>query len=402
MIRRLLFVLLCLSGATAQADSLPRDVSLAVGETVLLVADVRRTALGSGRVVSLAVPERGQLLLFGESAGETTAQLWLSDGTVHQLGIRVQEKDPGKRLADVQQLLAGISAVRARISGRFVVLEGSRASAEEQARAAEIAALFPGEVLDFVGRADWETMVQLQVRIVEVRRDQLRKLGLRWDEDTAGPSVSVNAGGPVRGLSIQAMLASELRSRIDLLQQQGLAYTLAEPVLSCRSGGTARFVSGGEIPIPVTDGLGSTDVQYKEYGVILEARPRADRTGAVYAEVHIELSQLDSSVRVGDFPGFVKRQTSTAFNAQEGETIAIAGLVLREHGRDRGGIPGLSALPGAGALFRSTRRMQRETELVVLITPHRFDGGSPVTEPVVDQARLLEREGQLREQEQAR
>lgn len=315
MKRFLLFVVLYTACTMARSDSLPGEVSLAVGETMLLIADVRRTALGSGRVVSLAVPERGQLLLFGESAGETTAQLWLGDGSVHQLAIQVREKDLGRRLAEVRQLLSGTGAIEARISGRYVVLEGSRASSEEQARAAEIAALFPGEVLDFVGRADWETMVQLQVRIVEVRRDQLRKLGLRWDEDAAGPAVSASAGGPAGGVSIQAMLASELRSRIDLLQQQGLAYTLAEPVLSCRSGGTARFVSGGEIPIPVTDGLGSTDVQYKEYGVILEARPRADRTGAVYAEVHIELSQLDSSVRVGDFPGFVKRQTSTAFNA---------------------------------------------------------------------------------------
>lgn len=395
-------ILLFALGTLARADALPDEVSMAVGETVLLMADVRRTALGSGRVVSLAVPERGQLLLFGESAGETTAQLWLEDGTRHQLAIRVREKDPGRRLAEVRQLLGGIASIQARVSGRYVVLEGARASGEEQARAAGIAALFPGEVLDFVGRADWESMVQLQVRIVEVRRDQLRKLGLHWSEDASGPAVTVAAGGATRGISIHALLASELQSRIDLLQQKGMAYTLAEPVLACRSGGTARFVSGGEVPIPVTDGLGSTDVQYKEYGVILEARPRADPSGAVYAEVEIELSQLDSSVRVGDFPGFVKRQTSTAFNARDGETIAIAGLVLREQGRDRSGIPGLSSLPAAGALFRSSRRMQRETELVVLITPRRFDGGIPSADPPLEQSHLLERGELLRDQEQAR
>lgn len=75
--------------------------------------------------------------------------------------------------------------------------------------------------------------------------------------------------------------------------------------------------------------------------------------------------------------------------------------MLREQGRDRGGIPGLSSLPGAGALFRSTRRLQRETELVVLITPRRFEGGSPATGPAVDQAVLLERDGELRRQELA-
>jgi pilus assembly protein CpaC len=119
----------------------------------------------------------------------------------------------------------------------------------------------------------------------------------------------------------------------------------------------------------VTDGLGATDVQYKEYGVILEIRPRADRSGAVYADVEVELSQLDSSVRVGDFPGFVKRRTSTAINVLAGETVALAGLVAKERSRDRQGLPGLSSLPAAGWLFSSTRRQSRESELIVLITP---------------------------------
>ncbi len=167
--------------------------------------------------------------------------------------------------------------------------------------------LFPGLVLDFVGRLGWETMVQMDVRIVEVRRDQLRQLGLRWDSDVPGPEVSVQAGGG-QGVRVSATLATTLGSRIDLLQQRGLAQTVAEPTLSCRSGGVARFISGGEVPIPVTDGLGAVDVQYKEYGVILEVRPRAESNGGIYAEVDVELSQVDSSVRVRDYPGFRKAQ----------------------------------------------------------------------------------------------
>jgi pilus assembly protein CpaC len=345
----------------------------------------------------MATPERGQLLLFGESAGETTAELWLADGSMQRVRIRVRERDLTRRLQDVRELLVGIDTVSARVSGRFVVLEGSRAGAVDRARAAEIAALYPGEVLDFVSEADWESMVQMQVRLVEVRRDQLHRLGLRWDSEAAGPVVSATAGGGNGGLSLQASMLSELTSRIDLLQQQGLAYTLAEPVLSCRSGGVARFVSGGEIPIPVTDGLGATDVQYKEYGVILEVRPRAGRDGAIYAGVDIELSQIDTAVRVGDYPGFVKRQTSTAINALEGETIAVAGLLMREQGRDRNALPGLGAIPVAGALFRSRRRMERETELLVLITPRRFEAGQVMSEPLPDQSSLIERAEQLRQ-----
>ena len=204
------------------------------------------------------------------------------------------------------------------------------------------------------------------------------------------------------GLSVRSSLFSELSSRIDLLQQEGLAFTLAEPVLSSRSGDAARFVSGGEIPIPVTDGLGATDVQYKEYGLILQVRPHAGRDGTIHAEIDLELSQIDPSVRVGDFPGFIKRQTSTAFNVADGETVAIAGLLMRESSRDRAAVPGLGATPVAGALFRSRRRQQRETELLVLISPRRYDAGIPAAMAPVRQQEMVERAGEILREEAGR
>jgi pilus assembly protein CpaC len=164
-------------------------------------------------------------------------------------------------------------------------------------------------------------------------------------------------------------LLSQLSSRIDLLERKGLAETVAQPMLSCRSGGVARFVSGGEVPLPVLDGFGAADVQYKEYGVILEVRPRADASGAIYAEVDAELSQIDDSVRVQNFPGFIKRRSSTAVNLRAGESLVIAGLLARERGRDRQAIPGLGRLPLAGPLFSTRHQLTRQTELLVVITP---------------------------------
>ncbi|MBK6674998.1 MAG: hypothetical protein IPG49_16675 [Proteobacteria bacterium] len=147
-----------------------------------------------------------------------------------------------------------------------------------------MAALFPGRVLNFIGQAGWEAMVQMDVRLVEVRRDQMRQLGINWNSTASGPELAISAGADTAGGAVHASLNSTIQSRIDLLQQKGMAFVLAEPTLNCRSGGVARFVSGGEVPIPVTDGLGATDVQYKEYGVILEIKPRADRSGGIYAE----------------------------------------------------------------------------------------------------------------------
>ncbi|MEO8308948.1 MAG: pilus assembly protein N-terminal domain-containing protein [Pseudomonadota bacterium] len=388
-------LLLASAGLQAQTLSLPAAITLTVGDSQILLADIRRVALGSGKIVSITTPERGQLLLLGESAGHTTAQLWLRDGSRHVLQINVHDQDLTARLEEVRQLLVGVAGVTARIVSDRILLEGDRVSEADHQRAISVVSLFPGLVLDFVGRLGWETMVQLDVRIVEVRRDQLRQLGLRWDSTITGPEVSIRAGGG-QGVHVSATLATTLGSRIDLLQQRGLAQTVAEPTLSCRSGGVARFISGGEVPIPVTDGLGAVDVQYKEYGVILEVRPRAESNGGIYAEVDVELSQVDSSVRVRDYPGFVKRRTSTAINAQAGETIAIAGLLARENSRDRQGIPGLSDLPVGSGLFASTKRQQRQTELVVLITPHRFEAGiENVSHPGPQQQGLVDRANAL-------
>jgi pilus assembly protein CpaC len=256
-------------------------------------------------------------------------------------------------------------------------------------------------VLDFVGQVGWETMVQMDVRIVEIRRDQLRQLGIRWPVDAAGPEVSISVGPGPDSASIS--LQTSLASRIDLLEQRGLARTIAEPTLSCRSGGSARFIAGGEIPLPVTDALGSTDVEYKEYGVILELRPRADPGGTISAEVDVEMSQLDASVRVRDFPGFIKRRSSTAINSRSGETIVIAGLLASELNTDRQGLPGLGRLPVAGHLFSSTRRQQRQTELLVLITPRSLAPDAPgAAEAAQRQTTLLERAGQLASDEEVR
>ena len=69
------------------------EISLSVGDSRVLAVDLRRAALGNGNIVSLSTPERGQLLILGEAAGTTTAQLWLRDGTRRQLKIVVRAQD---------------------------------------------------------------------------------------------------------------------------------------------------------------------------------------------------------------------------------------------------------------------------------------------------------------------
>lgn len=388
------------------ALALPQRIDLFVGDSRVLAVRTARIAVGNGKVLAVSPVSAGQLVLIGESPGSTVLQLWLRDGRQHRVLVTVSASDLEATLQAVRELLAGTEGVAARISGRRIVIEGEAAGARARERAAAIATLYPGLVLDFVGKVGWESMIHFDVRIVEFRRGRLRELGIRWRDDINGPNAGVIADfitndrfrvappasgfddSTLRGLPLRLPsaagylgIATTLDSRIRLLEQQGEATIVAEPTLSCRSGGAARFVAGGEIPFPVVSGVGSTDVEYKEYGVILDVRPVADASGAVFARVETELSQVDNSQRVLGVPGFLKRRSATDINLRDGETLVIAGLTSQQRSTDDQGVPGLSRMPVGGRLFGTRGRRSESSELVIFLTP-RIVRASPPAEPL--------------------
>jgi pilus assembly protein CpaC len=389
--------------APAIERSLPERLDLFVGDSRVLAARTTRIAVGNGKVLSVSPVSAGQLVLIGQSPGSTVVQLWLRDGTRHRMVVTVASSDLEATLGAVRELLSGVDGVSARPSGQRIVLEGGRAGARARERAAAIAALYPGVVLDFVGKVGWELMLNFEVRIVEFRRGRLRELGIRWRDDTTGPTAGViadfisndrfRAVAPDPGISADAFvplpgktalkgylgIAATLDSRLRMLEKSGEATIVAEPMLSCRSGGAARFVAGGEIPVPVVNGVGSTDIEYREYGVILDVKPVADEGGTVFARIETELSQVDGSQTVLGVPGLLKRRSATDVNLRSGETLVIAGLASRQSSNDVGGIPGLSRLPVGGRLFGVRGRRGDESELVIFITPRIAD-----PEPVID------------------
>jgi pilus assembly protein CpaC len=267
-----------------------------------------------------------------------------------------------------------------------------------------------------VGKVGWENMIHFDVRIVEFRRGKLRDLGIRWRDDVNGPNAGVIAdfltnprfrlapadsgvpagvtdGLPPRLSSAAAYLGltTTLESRLRLLEQSGDASIVAEPTLSCRSGGAARFVAGGEIPVPVVNGVGSTTVEYREYGVILDVHPVADSAGAVFARIETELSDVDNAQRVLGVPGLLKRRSVTDINLLNGETLVIAGLTSKRTSSDVSGLPGLARIPAGGYLFGSRSRRRDDTEIVIFLTPRIIRPAAASVEPVDPNADALAR-----------
>jgi pilus assembly protein CpaC len=281
----------------------------------------------------------------------------------------------------------------ARVVGDKVVIEGHSVSEEQASRIAEISNRYP-QIVNLVSKVGLEAMIEMDVRMVELRRDTLQNLGVRWTPTAQGPSFGVigdvrrssrflpggaaeRAGLPVgdRVSSLSGVfgLASSITSMLQLLVQNGDAVILAEPKLAARSGGTARFIAGGELPIPYSSGLGATAVAFKEYGIKFDFSPVSASNGVIASKIAAEISAIDFEVQVNGIPGLTKRRAETEVNLRAHETLVIAGLLSEETSRNADKLPALGDIPVLGQLFRSRLFRDRRTDLVVFITP-RFVG----------------------------
>ena len=166
----------------------------------------------------------------------------------------------------------------------------------------------------------------------------------------------------------------DIASALDLAETEGLVSTLANPNLTALSGETASFLAGGEIPIPLAQGLGQIGVEYKQYGVSLAFTPTVLADGRISMRVRPEVSELTStgSVTISGFqiPALTTRRAETTVELGSGQSFMIGGLLQNKHFDQIDKAPGIGDVPILGALFRSSRFRRSETELMIIITPY--------------------------------
>ncbi len=161
---------------------------------------------------------------------------------------------------------------------------------------------------------------------------------------------------------------------IKALERDGLVKTLAEPNLTAVSGETAKFLAGGEYPIPVVDTSGALSVTFKEFGVGLAFTPVVMSEGRISLKIETEVSELTTTGAVTlsniSIPAIKKRQAKSVVELPSGGSLALAGLISESMRQNIDGFPGLKDLPVLGTLFRSRDFIKEETELVVIVTPY--------------------------------
>ena len=158
------------------------------------------------------------------------------------------------------------------------------------------------------------------------------------------------------------------------LERDGLLRTLAEPNLTAVSGEPAKFLAGGEFPIPVVDGLGQVSVSFKEFGIGVAFTPVVLSEGRISLKIETEVSELtnDGAVVLSNIsiPALKKREAKSTVELPSGGSIALAGLLSQDTRQTIDGFPGLKDVPILGTLFRSRDFQNSESELVIIVTPY--------------------------------
>ncbi|AMV46637.1 type II and III secretion system protein [Paraburkholderia caribensis] len=362
-------------GSSANAAQNGDVLDLYKGEVRMLdvPGTIKRIAIGNGKLVTANVVD-GRVMLLAESAGITSLVVWNERGIALQTTVRIAKGDVGMSAAQLRSVLASVPGVRVQEVGPNIVLSGS--VHRDKAAAVKAAIADMSNVIDTTTIDEGDALkktLHFKVQIMEVTRTGQKDIGIAWDSQFAGPQVSgqgfIGSGATSGANFFLAGIASTITSRINFAINNGDAYILAAPELSTKSGGTASFLAGGEVPIPKAGALGTTDVEYKPYGIRLNIKPVVDANDIISATVQTEISQLDPSVSYGGFPGFLTRSASSDISLRAGETIAISGLVSADALNASTGMPYLARLPIIGRLFRSDSFRAKNSDLVIFVTP---------------------------------
>ncbi|MFK7888008.1 MAG: type II and III secretion system protein family protein [Gammaproteobacteria bacterium] len=414
--------LLALSFSSAAEQINGEPLTVLVSQTIVLPAkNVTRVAIGDKTTLDVVeLADVNQLLLIGKSQGITDIRIWFRNGDQMSHQVTVLLEAPQDKLVQVTESLSEIEGVQARQVGTQIIIEGQVLTASDYARVEAIAKLHSAVNFTSPVGLNVEAMIYFDVKVVEIRKQSLTRLGIDWGDFIDGPTYSYMGdystnnlfrgtnfplaadgsrianqalGGAVPldtgGGNVFLGVSTSLTSTLNILANSGEARFLAEPKLVCRSGGTADFLAGGEVPIPVTNPDGSIAVQFKEFGIGLTLEPVSDPSGYISSRVGVEVSDIDPSIQVLGIPGFITRRTNTEMNVRNGDTMVLSGLLSSDRGKDVNKLPGLSKVPILGELFKSREFRDDETELVVFVTPSLIDPDHKINKQMLDHAQEL-------------
>jgi pilus assembly protein CpaC len=378
-----------------QAPSIKR-VSLTAGRSTVIQTDfdISRIAVTNPAVADAVVVQPREVLIDGKSSGTVSLIIW--GATQREQYDLVVEQGVTTLQRQLNILFPG-EDIQVSSSDEAIILSGQVSSNSVVLRAGEIAQASASKakvinMLQLPGGTESQQVI-LQVRFAEVNRRALTELGASLfltRSEAAGRSTTQQFAGPtfVKGdqpedppdLVFSDFLNLFFFQRtqgiggvIKALKSRGFFQSLAEPNLIAYNGQEASFLAGGEIPVPVVQGIsGAVSVQYKEFGIRLTFKPTI-AGDVIRLKVRPEVSTLDfgNGITLQGFriPALSTRRAETDVELRDGQSFVIAGLLDNLTQENGAAIPILSHVPIIGNLFKSKAESAERTELMVLITP---------------------------------
>jgi pilus assembly protein CpaC len=399
---------LAAASVVAMAWLLPFAVAPARARVIELSIDSRTAAITVPIGKSDNVHTDGAFSDVVVADPETADVVPLTDHSVSILGkkigaTRVSLYGEGKRLVGLVDVEVSYDTVRlgteiarqfphARIrvsslNGRLM-LSGSAPDGITVDKAMTFAKQFGPDVVNAIQVSEPQ-QVMLAVRFMEVSRTASRELGIQWNvvaqniNATVGTSALLSGNTPF-GTVLATVLkgnTANVNALIQALEQRQVARSLAEPNLVALSGDTANFLAGGEFPFPVSASLGTVTIEWKRFGVGLAFTPTVLGNGQINLKIEPEVSQLDPTnvVQVGNVavPSLIVRRANTTIELRDGQSFAMAGLLQNINNANLEQLPWLADVPVIGALMRSTQYQKKETDLVIIVTPHLVQPARP-------------------------
>jgi pilus assembly protein CpaC len=338
------------------------------------------------------------IYVLGKEPGRTTLTLLGADGRlITNVEVHVTP-DIAEFKERLEQILPG-EPIEVRTANDGIVLSGTVSSIARLDRALELANRYAPERVSNLMSVGGTQQVMLKVRFAEMQRSVSKSLssslalqGVGFDGNlglSGGSNTLNNSGGissaldgntPGTNQNNGAFLFGfnaggvEVGILLEALESRGVVRTLAEPNLTALSGQEAKFLAGGEYPVPVSQSGGGITVEYKPFGVELAFTPRVIDGDLINLELIASVSSIDpaNGFTANGFTvdAFRRRETSTTVEMRDGESFAIAGLLSDDFTDVNGQVPWLGDVPVLGSLFRSAEYARRQTELVIIVTPH--------------------------------
>jgi pilus assembly protein CpaC len=394
----------------ARAEGSPvLEVSVDHGVPLTLSAPASSVFIANPEIADVQVMSPTAIMIFGKRTGETSFMATDNAGrTLIQRTISVTQD-----LADLRREMALAipdAQIQVQSAPNGIVLLGTAKDPAAIADAYKLAQRYLASGGDIINRVhiSGSNQVMIRVRFAEIERTVTNDLGIDWQNliSTGGFIFGLANGNAVSGASNPGTSFDQnivgglfprpnnpdlsgvsnnvlggtytgkhfnIEAMIDALSRDGFITILAEPNLTAMSGETANFLAGGEFPIPVPQGNGAISINYKQYGIGLEFTPTIIGNNRISIHVKPEVSELTTStveINQINVPGLLTRKAETTVEVGSGQSFAIAGLLDNTQNQTVDKFPLLGDMPILGALFRDSRFINGQTELVVIITPY--------------------------------